>query len=468
VADATGLEGAQSITSDPFSGVTKPVRLLLGSATYTLTVEINPTASYTWIDCTGTTLKAATVGQNIIHWSLERGGIGGNCILDGNNVATTTGLRVGPSSESGTAVRTVNSFNNFYGLRIQNTTEGIVLTTGPTVAASQSDTSYNAFFGTTLLDNIRGIWLKQHPSDITAASPDTNDFYATKCYSTGARTNTCVHIDAGGTNRFFGLHSINMNNGTSPNNPPVAYYIRGAAPTSPTNNDSNYVYGLRSETDTQCFKVSSSSGNFNGLVGASGCTNAKISDAGNRTVITGSPYTDKNGLWYSYTDATGIVTLNPAFGTTIAPLAGPVVIDAVGAFNVTSEDQIRLESTLTSGNSVVVAVPAGAQNGVYVFKASTAGTTDPVLRLDNGFAGGTQVFLVDASGNVTAAGLTLSNVLATTPGTWPTDFPACGAGQEGYLKAVANSNVGTFGTAITGTGAFKGLAYCDGTSYKFR
>jgi hypothetical protein len=36
--DARGLEGAQAISSDIFSGVTKPVRLLLGAGTYTLSV----------------------------------------------------------------------------------------------------------------------------------------------------------------------------------------------------------------------------------------------------------------------------------------------------------------------------------------------------------------------------------------------------------------------------------------------
>ena len=42
VADARGLEGAQIIAQDVFSGITKPVRLLLGAATFTTTAIMGP------------------------------------------------------------------------------------------------------------------------------------------------------------------------------------------------------------------------------------------------------------------------------------------------------------------------------------------------------------------------------------------------------------------------------------------
>jgi hypothetical protein len=45
--DARGLEGAQSISSDIFAGVTKPGRLLLGSATFTVTATQNVPSHWT-------------------------------------------------------------------------------------------------------------------------------------------------------------------------------------------------------------------------------------------------------------------------------------------------------------------------------------------------------------------------------------------------------------------------------------
>jgi parallel beta-helix repeat protein len=46
-ADARGLEGAQTISADPFSGVNKPITLLLGHATYSSSVSIRiPTDSH--------------------------------------------------------------------------------------------------------------------------------------------------------------------------------------------------------------------------------------------------------------------------------------------------------------------------------------------------------------------------------------------------------------------------------------
>ena len=47
--DARGLEGAQTISSNPWSGVTKPVTLLLGHATYTVSAILDELPSHTTI-----------------------------------------------------------------------------------------------------------------------------------------------------------------------------------------------------------------------------------------------------------------------------------------------------------------------------------------------------------------------------------------------------------------------------------
>ena len=44
----------------------------------------------------------------------------------------------------------------------------------------------------------------------------------------------------------------------------------------------------------------------------------------------------------------------------------------------------------------------------------------------------------------------------------------CNAAATGVEYAITNSNVSTFGTAITAAGSYAGKAFCDGTSWKFR
>lgn len=45
IADATGIEGAQTITSSPFTGVTKPVTLKIGAGQYTVSTNVTVPAS---------------------------------------------------------------------------------------------------------------------------------------------------------------------------------------------------------------------------------------------------------------------------------------------------------------------------------------------------------------------------------------------------------------------------------------
>ena len=68
---------------------------------------------------------------------------------------------------------------------------------------------------------------------------------------------------------------------------------------------------------------------------------------------------------------------------------------------------------------------------------------------------------------------------AGTPSTWssisnmldpnsPYGVIGCAANTAGVLTPISNSNTGTFDATITGAGAFNGLAYCNGTNWKFR
>ncbi|MGH9579518.1 MAG: hypothetical protein ACRD2R_00880, partial [Terriglobales bacterium] len=59
-ADARGLEGAQTISSDPFVSVTKPVVLLLGAATYSVTANVTSPTNIQVILSQGSNFSVAT------------------------------------------------------------------------------------------------------------------------------------------------------------------------------------------------------------------------------------------------------------------------------------------------------------------------------------------------------------------------------------------------------------------------
>jgi hypothetical protein len=67
--DARGLEGAQTISQNIFSGVTKPVRLLLGAAVYQMTAGMTIAAANTTIEGLGSGRTAAGTGATILRWT---------------------------------------------------------------------------------------------------------------------------------------------------------------------------------------------------------------------------------------------------------------------------------------------------------------------------------------------------------------------------------------------------------------
>jgi hypothetical protein len=270
-------------------------------------------------------LRAFTASQNILHWAASHGGAW-NLTLNGNNVAGVTCLRLSPQNETQILTTTFTTANEFSRLLLKNAAEGIVLKTGATVGGVQSDASYNEFHAT-ILDCVRGVWLTQHQTSATPASPDSNDFYSILCYSNGTRTNTGIQIDAGGTNRFFGCSTIGMANGTSPNATPTAIVITGQAAISLTDNNSNFFFGQRSESDTRVLNITSSNANYTQIIGASGFLTAKVVDNGTNSVILNVPNLDK-GIWYNYSDTTGYATLGSALGLLLGSAAGITVTQA--------------------------------------------------------------------------------------------------------------------------------------------
>lgn len=105
--DCRGLEGAQSITANPFAGVTKPVALLLGCATYTSTAVITiPT--YSRIEGFGcgyrrTVIKGAHTGIAVISFLGQNNAELKNIIIQGDSSTTPkTGVLLARSSAAPT------------------------------------------------------------------------------------------------------------------------------------------------------------------------------------------------------------------------------------------------------------------------------------------------------------------------------------------------------------------------------
>ncbi|MCI0355268.1 MAG: hypothetical protein L0099_09560, partial [Acidobacteria bacterium] len=69
-ADARGLEGAQTISTDIFSSVTKPVHLLLGAATYTVSASVTLPANITLDLSQGGSLSTATATTTTIKGTI--------------------------------------------------------------------------------------------------------------------------------------------------------------------------------------------------------------------------------------------------------------------------------------------------------------------------------------------------------------------------------------------------------------
>ena len=104
--DARGLEGAQTISSNFFSGVaeTKPVHVILGAGTYTLTATIvKPLSSIlsgsgpelTTINYTGSSAAIVIAGAPAYEDDKAQGGLYNFRLVDGNGSATAIGVYFG-------------------------------------------------------------------------------------------------------------------------------------------------------------------------------------------------------------------------------------------------------------------------------------------------------------------------------------------------------------------------------------
>jgi hypothetical protein len=164
----------------------------------------------------------------------------------GSTYSNVSGIRLAPTDEAGTTVRSDVEFNNFTNLSIRRCSEAITLRPGPTVGGQDSYCYYNTFTNIDIRNCTRGIWLKAPPTQPGSGS-NRNTFISCRIGETG--TNTGLTIDAGDTCKFVACSFEGISTGTNPNAVPTAIQIAYNTATYGCTN--NQFYGTVIEACTR-------------------------------------------------------------------------------------------------------------------------------------------------------------------------------------------------------------------------
>jgi hypothetical protein len=157
-------------------------------------------------------------------------------------------IRLAPIQEADLTTHTDTQFNEVTNVSIRRVTQGIVLRCGPTVLGQDSYCYYNTFTNIDIRNTAIGIWLKV-PNSTLGSGCNRNTFISCRVGETG--TNAGLIIDAGNTNKFFGLSFEGILEGTSPFATPTAITIAYNSATYGCTH--NQFYGLTIEACTRSF-----------------------------------------------------------------------------------------------------------------------------------------------------------------------------------------------------------------------
>ena len=211
-------------------------------------VSANGTANRVIIQGQGrsTVLKAGDNNMYVIRFCDSHGGVR-DLSIDGNSNTSVIGLGCVPEDVDQTSTLVFQLYNIFSGLYILSCAEGVVYKTGPDVGGADSGCWYNVLKDTHIYSCTRGIWLRD--STNAGGSPcNRNNFINVRI---GQVTNTGVQIDAGDTNKFYGVNFEGISTGTSPNTTPTALYIAQAALLAGADNNYNMFFGCSFEGNTR-------------------------------------------------------------------------------------------------------------------------------------------------------------------------------------------------------------------------
>ena len=180
-------------------------------------IYFNSTSGTTFIPYANDTVMFRIIGM--------QSRLSGVSILNPNAKTSVSGIRLAPIDENGTTLHSDIEFNDIENIHIRNVAEAIVLRPGPSLtdpSLYDSYLYYNTFKAIDIRNCTRGIWLAE-PVTQPGSGANRNTFISVRIGETGA--NTGVQIDAGDTNKFFGLSLEGIASGTSPNIVPTAIKI---------------------------------------------------------------------------------------------------------------------------------------------------------------------------------------------------------------------------------------------------
>lgn len=209
--DARGLEGAQTISENIFSGITKPVKLLLGCGTYT--VSVAQAIATPGIEIIGADRKCTELAFSITSGDAINVNVG--AVSTGQDSFVMRHLTVsGPNSGTGDGLRLRSApqfvLENVFVEEFGN--DGIVV--DGDVATDSTNTNIGTFKSVSSYGNGRyGFFLEKR-----GASGDANliSFISTDAYGNGAdnyRINTRWNVFAGANSGGAGAYGFNFENG---------------------------------------------------------------------------------------------------------------------------------------------------------------------------------------------------------------------------------------------------------------
>lgn len=193
-----------------------------------------------------TVLQAGSNNMVVVRFSDSHGSVR-DMSISGAGYTGVVGLGCIPEDMTQTTTLVFQTYNIFSGLYILSCAEGVMYKTGPDVGGADSGCWYNVFKDAHIYSCTRGIWLRD--STNAGGSPcNRNNFINVRI---GQVTNTGVQIDAGDTNKFYGVNFEGINTGTSPNTTPTALYILQTAAIAGADNNYNMFFGCSFEGNTR-------------------------------------------------------------------------------------------------------------------------------------------------------------------------------------------------------------------------
>lgn len=398
-----------------------------GATTYTVNSEILINKDRVYLVGLGknTTLKAGATSMSVIRFAASDGGVSG-LTIDCDELASTIGLSVAPEDETQVITRVDQNFNMFENMLIEKCTDGIRQVTGPDVGGFDSGNWYNTFRHIHLKNNIRGAYLVDHATDPSASQVNRNNWIDVRFAGDGtpARANTGLHIKAGSTNTFTGVHFEGIEIGTSPSTTPTAIVIEGQSISLADNNDNVFVSSMF-EANTRDIDIKTSNANTNKFIGGNEDI-SKVVDNGTNTFFLSTEIVTLPPV-IAYDATGGRADMNPTNGVQVLGSGHQRLfingVKATGLFGTNAQMTVTAPNSDNGYPIALFTDSLSRGQAILSNDFDDATNTGTALRLSNvaphvqattsGFSNGTPVSI--PNNGLTMAGATLAAMTSGPP-----------------------------------------------------